>query len=182
MTANTYVSCSGKSTERFNSTRFREAAGQFASGIVIVTVFCKQSDTVRGMTATSFTSVSLAPPLVLVSLSNTARMLSLVRETGSFGISVLSAKQQNLSRLFAGQATAVRADCFQYFAGIPMVAGALASFACDSHAMIEAGDHTLVLGRVQELEAAAGDPLLYFRSHYRTVRTMDEEFAYASIF
>lgn len=166
----------------FTARQFRDAAGQFASGVTVVTALDRELNAVRGMTANSFVSVSLDPPLVLVSLGNHARMLAFVRETGAFGVSVLSAQQQGFAQLFAGQARPSAPRCFTTLGGLPVVDGALAALACHLHGLVEAGDHTLVLGEVRELTRTDGDPLLFYGGHYRAVRKIDEELAYASMF
>lgn len=174
----------------FTARQFRDAAGLFASGVTVVTARDDAASTagsVRGMTASSFVSVSLAPPLVLVSLANDARMLGLIRLAGGFGISVLAAHQQALSRVFAGQAGSAatgepRSTRFARLADTPVIENALAMFACGLHELVVAGDHTLVVGRVVDLRSVPGDPLLFYGGYYRAVRKFDEELAYASLF
>ena len=165
---------------RFDARALRDAAGQFASGITVVSVAVE--NVVHGMTANSFISVSLDPALVLISVANQARLLPLLGEGERFGISVLCEQQRQVSQQFSGRGVRGFEASFEAVAGVPVVPGALCRFACRVHKRVPAGDHTLILGEVLELDRRSGDPLLYFAGHYRAVRKVDEELAYASLF
>ena len=171
---------SGSHPSGFDSRQLRDAAGQFASGVTVITVAAE--DATHGMTANSFISVSLEPPLLLVSVANRARILSLIAHTGSFGISVLAEQQRAVSQQFSGRGTAGLQVPLSVLGGVPVVPDAIASFACRLHSQFPGGDHTLILGEVLELHRHTGDPLLFFGGYYRAVRKVDEELVYASLF
>jgi flavin reductase (DIM6/NTAB) family NADH-FMN oxidoreductase RutF len=119
------------------------------------------------MTANGFMSVSLDPPLVVVSLANTSRLHSLLPNSGRYGVSVLSESQEPLSRHFASQGHRMTAEIgFVWHGDIPLLEGALTHLVCtvvDSH---PAGDHTLYVGRVEHLEYSSGAPLVFYASEY----------------
>ncbi|MEM8561859.1 MAG: flavin reductase family protein [Pseudomonadota bacterium] len=155
------------SPEQVDPLEFRKATGLFTTGITVITA--SDGEQARGMTANSFVSVSLDPPLVLVSIANTAKMHDLVKRTGSYGISVLSADQLSHSKLFAGGKGDVSSLQFDSLAGVPILENCLSSFACDLHQEVEAGDHTLFIGHVRELAFREADPLVYFASGYKAI-------------
>nr|WP_202510466.1 flavin reductase family protein [Streptomyces sp. SID5643] len=129
-----------------------------------------------GMTATAFMSVSLDPPLVLVSLRNGSRMDELLEEQELWAVSVLSESQRHIAGRFAMKG---RVSDRLLFADIaytrgehtdaPLVGGALAVLECRTEQRVPAGDHTLVVGRVltARVPSAEGGPLAYFRGRYR---------------
>jgi flavin reductase (DIM6/NTAB) family NADH-FMN oxidoreductase RutF len=132
----------------------RAALGQFATGVTIVTTATPEGQRV-GLTANSFTSVSLDPPLVLWSLSKRSASLQIFRSAPHFAVNVLSASQQDLCDRFEGVALA-HSDH-----GLPVIDGALACFECSTYAQYEAGDHVVFLGRVERHRARDGDALIF---------------------
>lgn len=151
---------------------FRKALSQFATGVTVVTVRhgCSQ---VHGMTANAFTSVSLNPLLILVCIDRTARTHPLVHKLKRFGISVLEEHQEGLARYFAqveqDHESAERLGV-KYKAsekGTPMLEGALAQLDCRLVSSFEAGDHTIFVGEVEQVEMREGQPLVYYRGRYR---------------
>ncbi|WP_187585809.1 flavin reductase family protein [Gordonia sp. OPL2] len=150
--------------------RMRKALGRFASGVTIVTTAEGHDDeSVHGMTANAFTSVSLDPPLVLVSIANRARMNEKITATGRYGVSILAGDQEPLSLHFAGAAHEPDLVRFTWRKGVPLLDGALVHLSCsvtDSH---PAGDHTLHVGRVEELWYDDGRPLLFYTGSFRTL-------------
>jgi flavin reductase (DIM6/NTAB) family NADH-FMN oxidoreductase RutF len=158
---------------------FRAALGRFASGVTVITVPTSDGG-VHGMTASAFCSVSLRPPLVLVCVDQLAETYLHLRERCCFGVSVLKEEQEALSEFFADperNPDAAYRLGIQYQgmkSGIPVLADALAMLDCsvvDAHA---AGDHTIFVGRVNEVALHEGAPLLYFRGRYG-VRSSTEE-------
>ncbi len=149
----------------------RVAMRQWATGVTVVTT---EFEGVRhGMTVNSFVSVSLEPPLVLVSLEKTTRTNQLVKNSGVFGITILASHQQAISDCFAGRQTE-GSDRFSNVKTKTLLTGAsfieegLAFFDCIVAARYEAATHTLFIGEVVALEVAPeGEPLLYFKQHYR---------------
>jgi flavin reductase (DIM6/NTAB) family NADH-FMN oxidoreductase RutF len=155
-------------------TELRRAAGQFATGITIVTVAGPHG--LHGMTANSFTSVSLDPPLLLVSVDLRRRTHGLLERAERFAVSVLSEAHRELSGRFAGQQGEQRQEDFTDVPhtltadGTPLISGALAHFVCRRVAIYPAGDHSLFLGQVEDLSYQPGlAPLLYFGGRYHVI-------------
>lgn len=148
---------------------FRSALRRFASGVTIVTVAA--GDELHGMTASSFASVSLVPPLVLVCLDKSSRTLTLVAETGSFAVNVLRAGQQEVSRAFSlpGQKPFASVSHRLGANGAPVLDDAIAVLECATYQVFEAGDHEVVLGEVTAASAPGGDPLVYYDGAYRSL-------------
>src|SRR4051794_21059419 len=136
----------------------RRACGQFATGVTIVTV--RDGDGLRGMTANSFTSVSLEPPLVLVSIDLKNRTHQLVQEDGKFAVNVLAQDHRQWSDRFAGR----HGDLQHQFDdvphrlvdGLPVLEGAAAALVCEVRAVYPAGDHSLFIGEIKHLEWQPG--------------------------
>lgn len=156
--------------------RLRRAFGMYATGVTIITAIHPAQGPV-GITANSFSSVSLEPPLLLFSLSRRSFSLQPLLESPGFAVNVLRDGQHALSHRFATGG----GDKWSGLAwhagrhGAPILAGTIAYFECAHHARHDGGDHVIVLGRVLALEAdAAGEPLLYFHSRYRSIRAQME--------
>ena len=145
----------------------RDAYGRYATGVAVITTVTPTGVPV-GLTVNSFSSVSLDPPLVLWSLMRSSASLSAFRDAGRFAVNVLADDQQHLSARFASRI----ADRFAGIewvpglGGVPLLPGCLAHFECSTHAHVEAGDHMVVLGRVQRFAHRDGAPLLFFASRY----------------
>ena len=147
----------------------RDAMGCFATGITIVTAL-DAAGTPVGLTANSFTSVSLDPPLLLVCIANTAGTAPVLREAMHFGVNVLQIGQQPTSNRFAAKVEDRFAN--QPWApgqtGVPLLGSSLVSFECQRESLHEAGDHFILVGRVVRAQFEPHrDPLLYFRGKYR---------------
>jgi flavin reductase (DIM6/NTAB) family NADH-FMN oxidoreductase RutF len=147
----------------------RDAMGCFATGVTVVTMIDDQGTPI-GLTANSFTSVSLDPPLLLVCIANTSGSAPALRKSDRFGVNVLQIGQQQTSNRFASKAE----DRFANIpwaageTGIPLLDHSLVSFECERDQMIEAGDHFLLIGRVVRAQFEPHrDPLLFFRGKYR---------------
>lgn len=153
---------------------FRRALGLFATGVTVITV--QQGDVVHGMTANAFSSVSLEPPLVLFCVTRTARMAVHIQQAAGFAINFLADDQQQASRHFAGaQKTATHADVVLRAGRVaPLLDGALATLTCLRHAIVDGGDHCIVIGRVIDValrpDVETTRPLAFFRSRYADVR------------
>jgi flavin reductase (DIM6/NTAB) family NADH-FMN oxidoreductase RutF len=151
---------------------FRHILGHFATGVTVVTVE-RAPGQAYGMTANSFTSVSLDPFLVLVCVDERSHLLPLLKKQGKFGVNVLKEHQQALSVYFAQSEQTPEAEAslgIQYRwtpTGIPLLEDTLACLVCRVVAAYMAGDHTIFLGEVQSAELFPGEPLLFFRSQYR---------------
>jgi flavin reductase (DIM6/NTAB) family NADH-FMN oxidoreductase RutF len=150
---------------------FRRVLGHFASGVTIVTT-CDPDKKPTGLTASAFTSVSLEPPLILVCIDHKSQSHGPLVDAGCFAVNVLTVDQEALSRKFA----TTRLDKFDGVAhrvsprGVPVIADALACLECVTVSMHVAGDHTILVGRVEEASSGDGHPLLYFRGQYHRLR------------
>ncbi len=147
----------------FSSAEFRAALGMFATGVTIVTARTATGHLI-GLTANSFNSVSLSPPLVLWSLARSAGSLSAFRSGSHYAINILSADQQALALQFAGPG----ADRFAGVAftlgdsGAPVLEGAAAHFECFNRSRYEEGDHVILVGEVERCAHRNGtSPLLF---------------------
>lgn len=156
----------------FDTRKFRDVVGNFASGIVIVT--STHGDEPVGLTCQSFYSVSLEPPLVSFSVSTSSSTYPKVREAGRFCVNLLAGSQNGVSTQFAMSGTDKWAGISWRPAdsGNPIIAGALGWIDCAIEDEYLAGDHFIVLGRVRAicLENLDEEPLLYFRGQYRHLR------------
>jgi flavin reductase (DIM6/NTAB) family NADH-FMN oxidoreductase RutF len=150
---------------------FRAALGRFSSGLTVITVKMPEGQ-VHGMTASSFCSVSLQPPLVLVCIEQLAETYMHVRERGRFGVSILMEEQEALSEFFADPernpdaARRLGISYKQMKSGLPVLAEALAHLDCEVVQAHIAGDHTIFVAEVKEVSVSDGSPLLYFRGRY----------------
>jgi 3-hydroxy-9,10-secoandrosta-1,3,5(10)-triene-9,17-dione monooxygenase reductase component len=149
---------------------FRDVLGCFASGITVITTM--SSDGPVGMTCQSFSSVSLDPPLVTFVPARTSRAWPLIQRSGRFCVNILTGDQEHVSAQMATKSV----DKFAgiewtpaHVTGSPVLAGTIAHLDCTIHTVYEAGDHFVVIGKVEHLEQGVGeDPLLYFKGRYRT--------------
>ncbi len=147
----------------FSVPEFRAALGMFATGVTIVTARTAQGKLV-GLTASSFNSVSLNPPLVLWSLARAAASLAVFSAGSHYAINILAADQQALAQRFASQITDRWAgvDFAEGAGGAPLLAGAAASFECFNRSRYEEGDHVIFVGEVERCAHRAGaSPLLF---------------------
>lgn len=157
---------------------FRKALGAFVTGVTIVTT--TQADgTKRGFTANSFTSVSLDPALILVCIGKSASSYPVFSETPHFCVSILGEHQKPASSVFATKA----ADKFEQVAwheartGSPVIDGAAAWFDCETHQVIDAGDHVILIGKVVDFAHSEASPLGYCRGAYLTFSLSQEALA-----
>jgi len=141
--------------------QMRATLARFCTGVTVVTTADADGAEVHAMTANAFTSVSLDPPLVLVSVDHRTRMHRMLPETQRYGVSVLAAEQERIALHFAGRPLADHDELFEWAGGVPFVEGAIAHVGCTLHRRHEAGDHTLYLGRVEHLASRPGNPLLF---------------------
>jgi flavin reductase (DIM6/NTAB) family NADH-FMN oxidoreductase RutF len=163
---------------RVTSEEFRRACGRFATGVTIATVVDGKG-VAHGLTVSSFSSVSLHPPLVSICLGHTVSLMDIFRDSTYFGINILAEDQRHLSERFARKGH----DRFQGVpwspgqTGVPLIHGVLAAIECRVEQRIPVGDHDIFIGRMTaahvtapvEAHAAERAPLLYFASGYRKV-------------
>jgi len=146
---------------------FRQLLGRFATGVTIITLALPDGQP-AGMTASSLTSVSLDPPLVLVCIDHAAELYDALLASPGFVLNILEASQESLSRRFATKHID-RFDGIGYRTspeGQPILDGVLASIECAPYATFPGGDHTIVVGRVLRGATTDGAPLVYFRGGY----------------
>jgi flavin reductase (DIM6/NTAB) family NADH-FMN oxidoreductase RutF len=154
-------------TDMIPGSAFREALAHFASGVTIVAA--RGVGGPVGFTATGFTSVSLAPPLILVCIGKTASAHEGVVGSDLFGVSVLGEDQRWIAEQFARSGVdrfAGVPSTLGPVAGAPLIAGALAHLECRPHARHDAGDHTLLIGQVLGASVIVGRPLLHFARRF----------------
>jgi flavin reductase (DIM6/NTAB) family NADH-FMN oxidoreductase RutF len=143
----------------------RRTLGMFATGVTVITT--RESDKVHGMTANAFMSVSLEPPLVLISVDRRTKMCGLLHEGRTYGVSVLCEAQSDLSDRFAGRSNpAAPEPRFDIIHDTPLVEGALAHFVANVTRSYWGGDHSLFLGRVEYARYSEGTPLLFHGGRY----------------
>jgi flavin-dependent trigonelline monooxygenase, reductase component len=149
---------------------FRKALGCFVTGVTVVATLGPDRIP-RGITANSFTSVSLAPPLILVCIARSASSHRVFSEIDRFSISILGHDQQNLSARFAWRLPDkflnVRWDLTQ--GGSPVLAGGVAWPDCSKHEVFDVGDHTILVGRVLQFGHSERPALGYYRGRYVAV-------------
>lgn len=146
------------------SLQFRNSVALFATGIAVVTMD-DGAGGVHGATINSFTSISLDPPTVMISLKPGSAH-SLISDSGWYGVSVLSESQRNHSSYFSGKRDVEFAPEFVAGETVPTLLGSLARFECKVFETIEVHDHTLFLARVMRCESEVGSPLMFFASSY----------------
>jgi len=153
---------------------FRKAMGSFATGVTVITV--DHEGEVHGMTANAFTSVSLDPLLVLVCVDHRARTHAHLHAKKRFGVNVLAEGQRAISEYYARPTLThehaeheAGARFERTSHGTPVLHGALAYLECRLRSAQDAGDHTIFIAEVEDVVVREGDPLLYFRSTYRTI-------------
>lgn len=147
--------------------QFKLAMSHFASGVTVVTT--EHEGKQYGMTVSSFASLSLHPPLVLVCVEKNVKSHDAIAASGVFGVSILAASQQDVSNRFASR----RDDKFDGVAvrrgelNIPLIDGASCTLECRLHATLPGGDHTIFAGEVVDARTTEERPLVYYRSAYR---------------
>ncbi|HUY28218.1 MAG TPA: flavin reductase family protein [Candidatus Binataceae bacterium] len=146
----------------------RRVMGHFATGVTVITSM-RTSGEMHGLTANAFSSVSLVPPLLLICVDKKAESYPCFDESKVFTVNVLASDQEGLSRKFAvsggnkfeGVSYRVGAN------GAPILDGTLAYLECKLAGSMDAGDHTVYLGEIEQAEAREAKPLLFFRGGYR---------------
>ncbi|MFD5599352.1 flavin reductase family protein [Leucobacter sp. NPDC058333] len=163
-------------TADFDPRDLRAAFGQFATGVTVVTTVTPDGERI-GVTANSFTSLSMDPPLVLWCPGRHLRSLPAFETATHFAINVLASNQHGLSGKFATGSTdkfdgvAVR----EGIAGIPVLEGTLATFECETVARHEAGDHVIYVGQIRRYAHAQAKPLVFHGGSYHGTTTHTSE-------
>lgn len=150
-----------------NLLELRRCLARFATGVTVVT--CRNRDDVPcGVTANSFTSVSLEPPLVLWNIARNSKSVDAYLHAERFAINVLTAGQRDLSSHFAKSGSGLF-DVVPYedaADGVPVLSDTLAWMICRTHQLHECGDHYIIVGEVEDFHFADGPPLLFFNGRY----------------
>ncbi len=146
--------------------QFRDALARWASGVTIVTA--RTEDEPIGMTAASFSSLSLDPPLILLCIAHSARSHDPLTEAAGFAVHILGRGQDEMSATFA----TAGADKFAQYPDergafdAPLLPYGVARLQCERHALLDGGDHTILVGRVLHVELSGTDPLVYCNRTY----------------
>ena len=150
-----------------NQDEFRATLGRFPSGVTVVTTKAADGSD-QGMTVSAFCSVSLEPPLVLICIEKTASAYQALTTAPGFAVNILSAKQEQIARRFS----IVDIDRFEGVGftrssnGYVIIDDLLGVLECRLYALHDGGDHTIILGEVEETRVESGTPLLYYRGGY----------------
>lgn len=157
----------GDSPPSVTPDEFRHACGRFPTGVTIASVVDRHG-TPHGLTVSSFTAVSLEPPLILICLGHRITMIEAFRAARYFGVNVLSASQQDLSEQFARKGhDRFRGVNWQRGRwGAPLIDGALAAIECQVHERVLAGDHDILVGRMLHARVTEGTPLVHWAGRY----------------
>jgi flavin reductase (DIM6/NTAB) family NADH-FMN oxidoreductase RutF len=158
---------------------YREVLTRYATGVTVVTTLedAPEGPQPWGTTVNSFTGISLDPPLVMVAIGKERSIHPIIERTNRFSVNILGEDSQALSDCFAGAPSSLprsafcNADYALGEAGLPVLEAAIAYLSCEVERTIEAGDHTMYLGRVIETGCRdeTGWPLLYFRRRYLSI-------------
>ena len=154
----------------FDLDDFRRACGNFPTGVTVTTIVSPEGIP-HGITVSSFTSVSLDPPLVLICIDHRSQINEYIHVGQAIGINVLNENQQELSRQFA-RSWADRfngVDWYSGHTGVPVLNDVPAAFECQITEMVPAGDHVVIIARVIHVLATESIPLAYLRRSYGTV-------------
>lgn len=148
---------------------FKQTMRRFASGVTVVTI--QDQDKVQGITVSAFISVSLEPPLALVSIAKKASIHPKMLNVSHYGVSILSQPQDRVSNHFAGWDKDV-APNYTVLDDHPVIDGALCQLVCRTVDRHDAGDHTLFVGQLEALAWHEGEPLVYFNGQYRNLSSL----------
>ena len=152
-----------------NDQEFKNALKLWASGVTVVTSKTEQHG-IKGMTATSFSSVSLEPPQILVCISQSADTCEVMLEGKHFAVNILNTSQQDISNQFAGGSSQeerfANVPWHEGVSGSPVLDEALATIECKVVQQVLAGTHWVIIGEVEKVTCNSGEPLLYYNSAY----------------
>jgi (E)-2-((N-methylformamido)methylene)succinate hydrolase len=165
-------------------TRFREVLSRFVTGVTVVTTVSDENGRPQpwGTTVNSFSSVSLDPPLVLIAIGKERSIRPVLATSRRFAVNILAEGSQELSDCFSGAPSVLprSAFCDADFrlgrGGMPILEAAIAYVECDVEQVLDAGDHTIYIGRVRDLGTndVAEFPLLYYRRRYLRIERAEE--------
>ena len=155
------------STTRVSPEQYRDALAAVCTPVCVVTT--EADGTPHGTTVSAFTALSLDPPMVLVSLDRGSDLLALIRQTGHFGLNVLSSKQSAVALNFARKGVA-KFDGVEWHSeqGVPRLPESSAFLACEVGEMADGGDHVVVFGVVHKADGSGDPPLTYHQRSFGT--------------
>ncbi|PWJ84542.1 flavin reductase (DIM6/NTAB) family NADH-FMN oxidoreductase RutF [Pseudaminobacter salicylatoxidans] len=150
---------------------FRNACGGFSTGVTVISTRCGEGD--HAMTANAFMSISLDPPLIAISLADTARMLPRLRAAGAFAVSVLREDMEDIAWHFAGKPRFEGPAPFIELGGLPVIGDAASVFVADVHSEVAAGDHVIVIGHVHAMQCDPyARPLVFHGGRFASLPAM----------
>ena len=156
---------------KFNTHDFRHCMGRFSTGVTVITTII-ENKIPCGMTINSFTSLSLDPPLVLFNVDKNAHNHDNFANCKSFTVNILSEEQADISQRFAHPST-LDWNKINYTNNIndtPKIDGCIAYIACTKEQIYAGGDHSIIIGRVTDMNIASEEnPLIYFKGKYRKI-------------
>ena len=154
------------------STKLRNAFGHFATGVTIITTRTASGNPI-GMTVNSFASLSLDPPLALWSLARASVNFDVFHAAPHFAVHVLGTEQSPLARQFATKDIDRFRDVTTTLcaSGVPRLDEYHACFECETYARYDGGDHSIIIGRILEVDERPGDPLLFYRGRFARIVT-----------
>ena len=157
--------------ETASATSMRRSMGRLSAGVSVVTADDAEHNAC-GMTISSMTSISLEPPVLMVSLTHGSRTTDAVEASGRFAVSILGARQEAIARRFAtrGGARFDGLECDHGTTGLPMIKDALAQFECRVHSAHDIGDHRVFYGSVQVLRYREGTGLVFYSGRFGNFR------------
>jgi flavin reductase (DIM6/NTAB) family NADH-FMN oxidoreductase RutF len=151
---------------------FRNALGQFATGVCVVTAAAEDFEPV-GVTVNSFASVSINPPLILWCLKTDSVVHAAFAAADRFCVNVLAANQRELSDHYADK-TRHKLDPESYvngIGGVPLINNAICSITCTVSSRYSGGDHVIILGEIEDIIGQPGEPLIFFQGKYRELKS-----------
>ncbi|MBL0372277.1 flavin reductase family protein [Rhizobium sp. KVB221] len=152
-------------SEGIDPIAFRNACGGFATGVTVITT--KLGDTEHGMTANAFMSISLDPPLIAISIAKKTRMLDYITKSGRFAVSILASGTEATAMHFAGRPDDNVIDPLRQLGGLPVAREACSVFTAEVEQRVDAGDHVIFVGRVQQMQANPDIiPLIFHRGRF----------------
>ena len=148
---------------------FRSAWSKFATGVAIISTVESDGESIHGMTANGVASVSLNPPLAMVTVAHERNTYPLIRDSGRFGLSILTFDQRGIARHFTVPfeiRKTLPPPPFEKLGASMVVAGALSAMDCRVVNSVRAGDHTVFIAEVEDVKIGYGHPLLYYQSRF----------------
>ncbi|MBQ0807248.1 MAG: flavin reductase family protein [Porticoccus sp.] len=149
----------------------RNAMGNFATGITVVTAVDEQGEP-QGMTANSFSSVSLEPALISWCVGQESRLFELFQHTNHFAVNILHSGQQSISQLFSGpeEDKFDRISWYPGMNGVPLLNDCASVFQCEIEHRYPGGDHTILVGRVLDFSSVPMAPLIFHCGQYQELK------------